>query len=160
MRRIKTRAVHWRALLLRLWLVDTTSTKVMLAIYATAVSIGLFESRGVCHLLVCEAIPYAEVWYLWACAWGVYAAIKWARTITSLLHAIKGHNPPEASPRFALAINGFGVVLCSSWTGILLVARWPYWFVACADITVALAAAWVFARTAVPVDGTRWHDGQ
>lgn len=143
-----------------LWLVDTTGTKVSLAIYATIVAIGLFQSGGECHLLVCEAIPYANVWYVWASAWTVYAVLKWARITAALLHSVKGHRRPEPTPRFALALNMLGVVLFWSWTGILLVARWPYWFVAVGDVALACASTWVFARSAIPSDGTRWHDGQ
>lgn len=144
----------------RLWLIDTTGTKVSLALYATIVAIGLFQSGGECHLLVCSAVPYAEVWYMWASAWTTYAVLKWARIATALLHSMKGHRHPEPMPRFAMAINTLGVILFWAWTGILLVARWPYWFVAVGDIALCCAATWVFARSAIPTDGTRWHDGQ
>lgn len=124
-----------------LWLVlysDTTVSRCMLAFTASLWSLALFCPCGTFTRPVYAWMAIIAPQFAWACAWGIYAAAMWWRTLSDTPHR----------SWLALSINGFGAALfCSSAVCIVFSRVVPIPAAASPDIAIALTSLWVLMRS-------------
>ena len=116
---------------------DVTPMKFGLMLFAIMQGIG-FATMPPCNLLVCRFLEEALPYHAWAALFLTYGTLKLWRTFDG-----------KSRPFIAKIINGYGGFLFGGLALAVLVARWPYWGLAVPYFMFAIAAVWVFARTAI-----------
>jgi len=116
---------------------DMTGTKFILMLCALGQAIGFFTDRN-CVYVACEFLREATAYMVWGTLFGLYGILKLWRIFDG-----------KSRPLQAKVINGLGACLFGGCTTALLVARWPHWVLGVPNVVLALAAIWVFARTAI-----------
>jgi hypothetical protein len=134
---VERRSVR-RRLLGLIWESDMTPVKAMMAATGWLLAFGSFASMGRCYYVACQFMEQVMPWYAWSAVWTTYACVKTWRLLDG-----------RQRPYVAIAVNTVGAFLFGGIAFATTVARWPYFWLSCFEMVVAIAALWVMMRTTV-----------
>jgi hypothetical protein len=116
---------------------DTTPVRFLLMLFALAQAVAFYVNVD-CTYVGCKFMQAVMPFQVWGAIFAVYAAAKIWRILDG-----------RSRPLIAGVINGWGAALFGGLATALVAARWPDWILAVPYMVFALAAVWVFARTAI-----------